>query len=199
MAKRIEWTDSRKQTLRRLLAEGLNYREAGERMGIRRDQAKSAAHAHGLRVSRAHRKWREWARHEYDTVERLLEEGLTYPQIAQQMGLGTNEVKGAAQRLGLMDPDRVGQHHRRDDWHAIDRIAIDCIEAQLMTIPQAHRHLGAMGYQIALSTLYRRVKSISTELRARAEKNSRRRKVVVGRRVMLARQARKRQQEEHAA
>ncbi|MFP3671001.1 hypothetical protein SB717_38615, partial [Priestia sp. SIMBA_032] len=80
------------------------------------------------------------------------------------------------------------------DWPEIDRIVTDCIEAQLMTIPQAHRHLAALGYRLWLATLYRRVEKIDSSLRARAEQNAKRRKVVVGRRVMLARQASKRQQ-----
>lgn len=198
MPARIDWTEDLKVELSRLLAQGLTYRQAAERMGIRRDQAKSAAHAHDLGPRRPHRKWREWGREECDTLERLLADGLTYPEICQRMGLGLNEVKGAAQRLGLMDPSRVGQHRKRSDWPEIDRIVTDCIEAQLMTIPQTHRHLAALGYEVGLGTLYRRIADNDPELRARAKRNAKRRKVVVGQRVSLAKQARRRHEQRAA-
>ncbi len=195
MGNRITWTESRKAVLRDLLAQGLTYKQAAEQMGIRRDQARTAAHAHDLGPSRAPRKYRDWARHEYDHLEALLDEGLTYPQIAKRMGLEINQVKGAAQRLGMMHQARIGQHRRRRDWPQIDRISRDCIEVQLMTIPQTHQHLAALGHHLGLGTLYRHIKALDPVLRARAEQNSKRRMEMVGRRVQMGRKARRRQQE----
>lgn len=124
----------------------------------------------------------------------MLEQGRTYAQIAQAMSLTLNQVKGAAQRLGMMSQERLGLHRIRDDWPEIDRIARDCIEAGLMTIPQTHRHLAALGYRLGLSTLYKRVAEIDDKLRARADANAKRRKVAVGQRIQRGRAA-KRQQE----
>ncbi|HSH27362.1 MAG TPA: hypothetical protein VK972_06305 [Wenzhouxiangella sp.] len=195
MAKRIEWTEQRKARLRQLLVdEGLTYREAARRMGLRYNQVKQAALTHRLGNHAPRYPWREWDRAEYDTLERLLEQGNTYPQIAAAMSLTLNQVKGAAQRLGMMRQERLGMHRVRADWPEIDRITRDCIEADLMTIPQTHRHLAALGYRLGLSTLYKRVSDIDDKLRARAEANAKRRKVAVGQRIQRARAA-KRQQE----
>jgi len=197
MGNRIDWTDERKAQLQCLLAEGLTYRQAAERMDIRRDQAKSAANTYRLAPRRPRRKWREWPRAEYDRLEALMAAGLTYPQIAERMQLGINEVKGAAQRLGLMSPERLGRHRIRHDWPEIDRIVTDCIEAQLMTIPQAHRHLRALGLgqDLAVGTLYRRLEAIDHNLRVQADRNAKRRNVAIGHRIQLARKAKRRQQQ----
>lgn len=195
MAKRIEWTDQRKARLRQLLVdEGLTYREAARRMNLRYHQVKQAALTYRLGNHAPRYAWREWDRDEYDTLERLLEQGHTYPQIAEAMSLTPNQVKGAAQRLGMMSQERLGMHRVRADWPEIDRITRDCIEAGLMTIPQTHRHLAALGYQLGLSTLYKRVSDIDDKLRARAEANAKRRKVAVGQRIQRARAAKRNQE-----
>lgn len=141
--------------------------------------------------------WRDWDRQEYDLVEELLEQGLGYEQIARRMGITPNQAKGAAQRLGLMKRERLGAHRRLRDWPEIDRITRDCIEARLMTVPQAHSHLAALGHTLALSSLYRRVRE-DAELKRQADKNATRRKQVVGARVQAARKARRQRQQEAA-
>lgn len=183
MARRIEWTDERKETLRRLLQEeGLTYKQAARRMRLRFNQVKQAALTHRLGNHAPRYAWREWSRDEYNTLERLLDQGLTYPQIAKSMSLSETQIKGAAQRLGMMSKERLGKHRVRSDWPEIDRIARDCIECRLMTIPQAHRYLAALGHKLGLSTLYKRVADTDDKLRARAETNAKRRKVAVGQR-----------------
>ncbi len=194
---RLTWTDEMRTRLERLLAAGMSYRQAAAEMGIRPGQAKGAAIYHGMTPGQPRTPWREWERAEYDRIEQLLEQGMGYTQIAKVMGITPTQAKGAAQRLGLMKPERMGAHRRRDDWTTIDRITEDCIEARLMTIPQAHQHLAALGYTLALSSLYRRVRQ-NAELKRRAVLNSKRRKQLVGARIQAGRAAAKKRQERAA-
>lgn len=121
------------------------------------------------------RKWREWPRPMLDQLSQLIEAGHTYAQVAERLGRPETEVKGAAQRIGLQRQERLGWR-RRTDWPEIERIVTDCVEARLMTLPQARDHLAALGYQIGLSTLYKRLESMPRSISDRAKRNGAARK-----------------------
>lgn len=121
------------------------------------------------------RKWTPWPRAELDRLERLLKAGHTYAQIGEAMGRGQLEVQGAAQRIGLMSPERRAWR-KRQDWPVIDRMLTDCIEAQLMTVPQAQRQLAAKGITVSTTSLYNRLADLPRHVRIRAKKNSQNRK-----------------------
>ncbi|WP_129141487.1 GcrA family cell cycle regulator [Modicisalibacter coralii] len=133
------------------------------------------------------RKYRPWSRQEYDTLEALINEGLSYAQVAERMGRERMSVQGTAQRIGLTHPDRQG-HQKRRDWPEIDRILEDCIETRLMTVPQATKHLKALGYRICQTAIYTRVGQ-DRYLRDRAIQNKRLRMAAVCRRNAARRKA----------
>lgn len=56
-----------------------------------------------------------WNDERIETLTKLLEEGLSYRQIAQRMGHGLtrNAVLGKAYRMGYRYPERTPQHKRR--------------------------------------------------------------------------------------
>lgn len=195
---RLQWTDEMRAQLKRLLAAGMSYRAAAAEMGIRHSQAKGAAIYNGMTPATPRAPWRDWDRAEYDHLDHLLEQGLGYAKIALIMNITRTQAKGAAQRLGLMRSDRIGKHRVRTDWAEIDRIAEDCIEARLMTVPQAHRHLKALGYDMGLSTLYSRVRE-NAALKRQADSNAQRRKSEVGARVQAGRHAKRKRLKREAA
>lgn len=196
--KRITWDEPMKQKLERLLSAGMSYREAAAEMGIRLSQVKGAAVYHRMTPANPRAPWREWERAEYDQLDAMLEQGLGYTKIAQTMGITPTQAKGAAQRLGLMRSDRIGKHRIRPDWAEIERITEDCLEVRLMTVPQAHRHLKALGYRLGISTLYARVRTCPG-LQRQADINAKRRKSEVGARVLAERNAKRNRLKREAA
>jgi hypothetical protein len=133
------------------------------------------------------RKYRPWSRAEYDQLETLLNQGLSYAATAETMGRERISVQGAAQRIGIMSPERRRWRVRRD-WPEIDALLEECIETRLMTMPQAHAHIAALGYSVSKSALYGRLSNhYSLKMRARA--NSQRRMTAVCRRVHAAQTA----------
>ncbi|WP_280568157.1 hypothetical protein [Chromohalobacter sp. 296-RDG] len=136
------------------------------------------------------RKYRPWSHNEYDTLEALINEGLSYADIAARMGRETMSVQGTAQRIGLSCRERQGKAHRKHDWHEIDALLEDCIEARMMTVPQAAKRIQALGYSVSQSSLYNRVNQ-SRELRKQAIHNKRLRMTSVCRRVHRQMAARK--------
>lgn len=135
------------------------------------------------------RKYRKWPREEYDRLEELVKAGWRYADIAADLGRGIIEVQGGAQRIGLMSSERKGW--RRIDWDDIDRAIIDCLEAQLMTIPQVAAHLTAIGKPVSYQSVYRRVSGMPHWIRERARANG------AARRSAVAARMRRRQQLKH--
>ncbi|TDX29140.1 hypothetical protein DFO67_108184 [Modicisalibacter xianhensis] len=133
------------------------------------------------------RKYRPWSRAEYDRLEALLKQGLTYAQIAVEMGRERLSVQGTAQRIGLSSHDRQGRWRRRD-WTVIDTLLAECIETRLMTVPQAAKHITALGHDVCASSLYERIKA-NPDLKKRARMNAQRRMVSVGQRLQRRRHA----------
>ncbi|HET8791694.1 MAG TPA: hypothetical protein VFM75_10835 [Modicisalibacter sp.] len=133
------------------------------------------------------RKYNPWSRQEYDTLEALINEGLSYAQIAQRMGRERLSVQGTAQRIGLSSPERQGRCRRRD-WTDIDALLAECIESRLMTVTQAASHINAIGHVVSTSALYERLKTMP-EVKRRAKANARRRMTAVCQRVSRRRKA----------
>lgn len=133
------------------------------------------------------RKYRDWSREEYDRLEALLKQGLTYAQAAVEMGRETLSVQGAAQRIGLMSHERLSWRKRKD-WPQIDALLAECIETRLMTVPQAAKHITALGYKTSAGSLYERLKQ-NPDLKKRARMNAQRRMASVGQRVQRRRKA----------
>lgn len=134
------------------------------------------------------RKYRPWSRAEYDRLEELVSVGYRYVDIANAMGRETLSVQGAAQRIGLTSHERMS-NRKRDDWPEIDRMLTDCIEAKLMTIPQARNYMASVGKPINVGLLYRRMKTLPADVKMRARKNAQRRMVAVCGRMRRKRQA----------
>lgn len=117
------------------------------------------------------RKYRRWSRDEYDRLETLINQRWRYADIAADMGREIYSVIGAAQRIGLMSKERQGWRMRKD-WAEVDRTLIDCIEAKMMTVPQAHDYMTSTGQPVAMGALYRRLKTMPLDVQRRAKGNS---------------------------
>jgi hypothetical protein len=117
------------------------------------------------------RKYRRWSRDEYDRLETLINQRWRYADIAAEMGREIYSVIGAAQRIGLMSKERQGWRMRKD-WAEIDRTLTDCIEAKMMTVPQAHAYMTSIGQPVAMGALYRRLKTMPLDVQRRAKKNT---------------------------
>ncbi|MCL7941178.1 hypothetical protein M8009_12870 [Halomonas sp. ATCH28] len=117
---------------------------------------------------------RPWSRVEYDRLDELLAAGYRYADIAADLGRGVIETRGTAQRIGLTHKARMGW--RRRDWAPIDAAIIDCIEARCLSVPQAARHLTALGTPVAAGTIYKRLAAMPSQVRKQATENGRRRK-----------------------
>lgn len=133
------------------------------------------------------RKYNPWSRQEYDTLEALINEGLSYSAIAERMERELLSVQGTAQRLGMTNSARQGWR-KRQDWPAIDRLIEECIETRLMTIPQAAVYIRSVGHTVCQASIYDRVNQ-SRALKARARQNKRLRMTAVCRRIHRRRQA----------
>ena len=117
------------------------------------------------------RKYRRWSRDEYDRLETLINQRWRYADIAADMGREIYSVIGAAQRIGLMSKERQGWRMRKD-WAEVDRTLTDCIEAKMMTVPQAHDYMASIGQPVAMGALYRRLKTMPLDVQRRAKKNT---------------------------
>lgn len=117
------------------------------------------------------RNWNAWPPEEYDRLETLYLRGLTYQQIADQLGRSYNQVRGALSYLGLT---RQGRPHpnARDDWAAIDAIIADCVECSGMCVPQIVSHLKAMGKAVSRGSILNRL-DLMPEVRREALRNAR--------------------------
>lgn len=128
------------------------------------------------------RKYRRWSRAEYDQLEKLVNAGYRYADIAKKMGRELNSIIGAAQRLGLMSSERRAWRLKKD-WSDVDRLLTDCIESRLMTITQASKYMGSIGRPVGVSMLYKRLRKLPPDVQRRARDNATRRMFAVCQRV----------------
>lgn len=136
------------------------------------------------------RHYQPWSRADYDRLEQLIRAGHTYAEIDTLLGRKwPGSAEAAARRIGL-NSDR-GRGNRRKDWPVIDPIIRDCIECQLMTVPQVANYLTALGHAIKPSTVYARI-APDTVLNQRARRNGTRRRIAVADRINRRRAQQKR-------
>jgi len=193
-----QWTPERVAQVAALIDKGLTYAQIGKRMGESGTAVRGCAQRHGLMKPERLRRGRDWAREDYDTLEVLLQDDLTFVQIGERMGRTYNSVRSAVARLGLCDPERQ-RWRLRDDWAEIEPIIVDCIEAELMCGPQIIARLAARGYTMTNSCLHNHLRSMDPSLRRRLRRNAEQRRnarhYINGKR----RSARARQQRQEAA
>lgn len=160
---RITWTKRRLYHLRRLMDEGLTYRQIGQRLGTTRDSVRGAAREYGFMRPELCTRGPDWSREEYDTLERLMQQGLTYREIGEQLGKTRNACRHAAHRLGLSEPGRQ-KMRLRYDWPRLVPMIRDLAEVQAMALPQMHQRLEARGEEVGLHAIRYHLRTHEPEL-----------------------------------
>lgn len=195
------WTEPEIARLRQLVEQtdpALTYTEIAERMGRSWRSVKHGVFYHlgasGQR--RATMCGEPWSREDYDRLELLLEQGLTYEQIAAEMGRTYTQVRGATERIGLRDPNRRGRNRRIIP--EAERIIRDCIEVERMTVPQIVERLAAHGHHVSRHWVHSRIQEKGQGLRKELKRNATERRARL--RTLQARRqrAQRQQQEAHA-
>lgn len=171
-----KWMPEDIECLRQLLAQGFTYRQVAAHMDRTLNSVRGAAQRAGLQDPTKHRTGPPWQRDDYDTLERLLAQGLTYQQIAERMERTPDGVRGATERLGLQHPERRVAHCRRDDWHALDPLIRDCIEVEGMAGPQIVERLAALGHQVSKYGIHLRIRQAMPDLKKPLLANAARRR-----------------------
>ncbi|MBB3142781.1 hypothetical protein [Halomonas organivorans] len=66
----------------------------------------------------------KWTARRRSTLQRMIDQGLSYREIGQRMGETATAVRGAAQRYGMMRPERLmrGQAWNRADFDRLEQL-----------------------------------------------------------------------------
>jgi DNA-binding CsgD family transcriptional regulator len=167
-----KWPPERVEALAQMIEQGLTYAEAAKRLGATHSSVRGAAQRYGLMRPERRMRGQAWAREDFDTLEQLLAQGLKFAEIAQRMGRTFNGIRTAVYRLGLADKKRQ-RHRLRKDWGEIMPIVVDCIETELMAMPQIVQRLRARGYTVSGHAIHYRLRVRADQgLRERLNKNA---------------------------
>lgn len=192
-----KWHPERVATLARLMAQGLSYRQIGQRMGESATSCRGAAQRHGLQRPERLSRGEPWPREDYDILTAMLAEGKRYWEIGQRLDRTFNQVRSAVDRLGLTDQQRWA-YRRRPDWPELEPIIIDCIEAELMNGPQIITRLATHGVTMTNTCLHNHLREMDPSLRQRIKRNAQRSRNARLSIKAKRRAAKKRQQREAA-
>ncbi|MEQ5770038.1 hypothetical protein NFH98_20925 [Halomonas sp. H33-56] len=180
------WSPNKIERFKVLHRDGVTYREIGKRMGLSYDQVRGAVRHY--RLPTKSRSWQAWSREDYDRLEALYREGLSYRQIAERMGRSFNQVRCTTERLELRDIARTNPRER-SDWPALDPIIRDCLEAELMTVPQIVVRLARLGHTVSRTGVHSRIEKMGQDATRRMYRNAARRRGAAGRRRGLRQRA----------
>ena len=119
------------------------------------------------------RKYNPWSRQEYDTLEALINEGLSDSAIAARMGRGYNSIRSATQRLALCG---VRTRKRLVYGPRVDTLIRACIEVEAMSVPQIVERITALGYPASRCWVHSRIASMPDEVHRTLIKNAKARR-----------------------
>lgn len=139
------------------------------------------------------RNWTKWEPEEYDQLEEMYRAGLTYQQMADNLGKTFGQVRGVVEYLGLREQKRP-MPHARTDWDEVDQIITDCVQVELMCTPQIVKRLETQGKYMSTRSVQKRI-NLNPELRKEALRNAKKRQANRSR-LYWARQRAKRQQQQ---